>query len=120
MSDRPACLAGVTEGLAGIVDLVLLGLGVLPLCGDGVADRGDSLRHLAGLAVWICLFLPACPARDLGLEGLAGFALDGLYFWGKILVLDYVLRLAAPCVPPRLPAIQAGFAGAGAVLLCCA
>jgi len=111
-------LAVVTEGFVGVTGLALLGLGVLPLCGHGTADRAESLRHLAGLAVWICLFLPVCPARDLGVEGLAGFALDGLYFWGKILVLDYVLRLVVTCVPPRVPVIQAGLAGVGTVLLC--
>jgi hypothetical protein len=111
-------LAGLAEGTADAAGLIVLGLGALPLGGGKSADLAASLRHLTGLAVWICLFLPMCPGRDLGLGALSGFALDGLYFWGKILILDCVLRLAPAGAPPHLPAIQAGFAGAGAALLC--
>jgi hypothetical protein len=110
-------LAGVTENAADATGLALLGLGSLRLTGDKPPDRAASLRHLAGLAIWICLFLPACPSRDLGLGDLAGFALDGLYFWGKILILDYASRLAIPCASPRTSAVQTGLAGAGAALL---
>ena len=111
-------LAGVTEGAISMMGLALLGLGSLPLGGGVAADRQESLRHLAGLAVWICLFLPACPARDLGLAGLPGFAVDGLYFWVKILLMDYVLRVATLGAPQCLPAIQTGFVCAGVLLLC--
>jgi hypothetical protein len=118
-------VAGVTEDTAAAVGLAFLGLGALPRAED-TTDIAASLRHLAGLAVWMCLFLPVCPARDLGLEegaGLAvGFAVDALYFWGKILILDFVLRLAAPRVPPnllpRLPIVQIGCIAAGALFLC--
>jgi hypothetical protein len=119
-------LAGAAESPAVAAGLALLGLGALPLIRDETADLAASLRHLAGLAVWICLFLPVCPARDLGLGDVAGFApgfaLDALYFWGKILALDFVLRLAAARVPPRLSprlaAVQTSCAAVGAFLLC--
>jgi len=55
----------------------------------------------------------------MGLGDLAGFALDVLYFLGKILILDYVARLAIPCAPPCLSAVQTGCAGFGAALLYC-
>jgi hypothetical protein len=115
-------LAGAVEGMAAATGLILLGCGALPMNGDEKADLAASLRHLAGLAVWMCLFLPACPARDLGLEDAAAFAVDALYFWGKILILDFVSRLAALRLPlrpsPRLVRIQAGCAVIGAFLLC--
>lgn len=113
-------LAGVVEGLDG-TGLILLALGSLPAPASpartGTAALAQELRQLAGLGLWLGLFLPANLTRALNLPVLAGLALDAVYFWIKLLLLDYALRLAAPLTPTRLPAMQAVLVCAGALLL---
>jgi hypothetical protein len=74
----------------------------------------------AVLGIAVCLFVPFCPAGQLGMSGVMGIVTDALVFCLKVLFADHVLWLAGNAFPrffARLRWLQVLLAVLGALVV---
>jgi hypothetical protein len=134
-------VVGVTEGMGklgfcilGAVSLFVLWRALperrLPASGEKSLAGGDALLAalagelwmLAAIAFWVCLFFPASFALGgrSGIATLGGLALNALFFWAKVLAVEWLLEKLREKYPRGAPfhaAIPAALLGIGAWLL---
>ena len=132
---------GVAEGVEklGLSILAVASLLVLwralpvrrvPASGEKLLSGGEALLaalaaelwRLAAIAFWVCLFFPAsfALAEAPGIAVLGGLALNALFFWAKVLVVEWLLGKLQGKYPRGAPfhvSILFAFLGFGAWLL---
>jgi hypothetical protein len=69
------------------------------------AVLASELWMLAAIGFWICLFSPFSFAynQDSEISSLAGLALNALFFWGKVLGLEWLLGKGRGKSPRNMP-----------------
>jgi hypothetical protein len=95
-----------------------------PLAGGEalLAALSAELWMLAAIAFWVCLFFPASFALGWvpGIAVLGGLALNALFFWAKVLAVEWLLKKLREKYPRCAPfhaSIPIAFLGLGAWLL---
>jgi hypothetical protein len=94
-----------------------------PAGGEALLDALlAELWRLAAIAFWVCLFFPASFAfgEALGIAVLGGVILNALFFWAKVLAVEWLLEKSRGKYPQRAPfhaPILVASLGVGAWLL---